>query len=334
MAATWPSPFGVDGKVRLHTRRLNESRVTPLTGTENAHSPFFSPAGDWIGFFADGKLKKVAAEGGAVVTLCDASTGYGGSWGDDGSIIAALNYSSFLSRVPSSGGEPMPVTKFNSADATHRWPQVLPGSKAVLFTAAAQAGTGYDDANIEAVSLETGEAEDSCARLFRSLSQRCHPSEPDRIPHLSSPEYAFRRALSRWPFSPRWIPRADSGGCRQQRVGGRAWCVRPRRNVGHDVETVLEEELGGASDETLFEVCVREGRCLLTLDIDSADVLRFPPHQTAGIAVLRLPKNPSLRLLETLAGHMLQYLASETIHGRLWIVEPGRVRVMTILILR
>ena len=59
--------------------------------------------------------------------------------------------------------------------------------------------------------------------------------------------------------------------------------------AGHDAETVLQEELSGSSDETLFEVCVREDRCLLTLDIDFADVLRFPPHQTAGIAVLRLP---------------------------------------------
>ncbi len=91
--------------------------------------------------------------------------------------------------------------------------------------------------------------------------------------------------------------------------------------AGHDAETVLQEELSGASDETLFEVCVREDRCLLTLDIDFADVLRFPPHQTARIAVLRLPKNPSLRLPE------MQVLVSETIRGRPWIVEPGPLRV-------
>lgn len=74
-------------------------------------------------------------------------------------------------------------------------------------------------------------------------------------------------------------------------------------------------------------MCVREEQCLLTLDIDFADVLRFPPHRTAGIAVLRLPKNPSLRLLETLAGNLLQFLASASIRGRLWIVAPGRIRV-------
>ena len=96
-------------------------------------------------------------EGGAAVTLCDAPLGHGGSWGDDGNIIAALNQTSVLSRVPSGGGTPVPVTKLNAGEVLHRWPQVLPGSQAVLFTAAAQLSPSYDDANIEVVSLKTGE---------------------------------------------------------------------------------------------------------------------------------------------------------------------------------
>lgn len=98
-------------------------------------------------------------------------------------------------------------------------------------------------------------------------------------------------------------------------------------HAGHDAETVLEEQLGGSSDETLFEACIREDRCLLTLDMDFADILRFPPHRAPGIAVLRVPGNPSLRLLEALVGGLLRLLAVEPIRGRLWIVEPGRVRV-------
>ncbi len=151
------SLLGADGKARLYTRLLNQSQATPLAGTENAHAPFFSPAGDWIGFFAEGKLKKIAVEGGAAVTLCDAAFGYGGSWGDDGNIIAALNFTGVLSRIPSAGGTPVPVTKLASGEVTHRWPQVLPGSQAVLFTVAAQIAAGYDDANIDVVSLQTGE---------------------------------------------------------------------------------------------------------------------------------------------------------------------------------
>jgi predicted nuclease of predicted toxin-antitoxin system len=97
--------------------------------------------------------------------------------------------------------------------------------------------------------------------------------------------------------------------------------------AGYDAETVLQEQLGGSSDETLYAHCIREDRCLLTLDMDFADVLRFPPHRTAGIAVLRVPKNPSLRLLEALVRDLIRFLATESIRGRLWIVEPRRVRV-------
>jgi Tol biopolymer transport system component len=147
---------GADGKLRLHTRLLNQSQVTPLAGTENASFPFFSPAGDWIGFFADNKLKKIAVEGGAAVTLCDAPNLRGASWGDDGNIIAALNTGGALSRVSSDGGTPVPVTKLNSGEVTHRWPQVLPGSQAVLFTASTHTGR-EDDGNIDVISLKTGE---------------------------------------------------------------------------------------------------------------------------------------------------------------------------------
>ena len=147
---------GADRNVRLYTRLLNQAQVTPLSGTENAHSPFFSPDGQWIGFFADGKLKKISVEGGAAVTLCDAPGLAGASWGDDGNIIAALSPTGGLSRVPSAGGTPVLVTKLNTGELTHRWPQVLPGSQAILFTASTRRGN-YDNANVDVVSLKTGE---------------------------------------------------------------------------------------------------------------------------------------------------------------------------------
>jgi Tol biopolymer transport system component/predicted Ser/Thr protein kinase len=146
-----------DGKVRLHTRLLEQNQATALAGTENAFSPFFSPDGEWIGFFADDKLKKISVQGGAAVTLCDAPDPDGASWGDDGNIVAALNgRAGGLWRVPSSGGTPVPLTKLNPGEVTHRWPQVLPGSQAVLFTASTVLGN-YDEANIDAFSLRTGE---------------------------------------------------------------------------------------------------------------------------------------------------------------------------------
>jgi Tol biopolymer transport system component/predicted Ser/Thr protein kinase len=145
---------GADGKVRLYTRLLDQNQVTPLAGTENAFGPFFSPDGEWIGFFADSKLKKISAGGGATVTLCDAPAPRGASWGDEGNIVAALDGLSGLSRIPSSGGTPVPLTKLNPGELTHRFPQVLPGSQAVLFTVSTQQGN-YDNANIDVVSLKT-----------------------------------------------------------------------------------------------------------------------------------------------------------------------------------
>ncbi|MGO9255121.1 MAG: protein kinase domain-containing protein [Bryobacteraceae bacterium] len=147
---------GTDGKVRIYTRLMNQSEMTPLAGTDEASYPFFSPGGEWIGFFADNKLKKVSVEGGATVTLCDAPYGNGASWGDDGNIIAALNFVGGLSRIPSAGGTPAPVTKLTSGEATHRRPQVLPGSQAILFTSSAQLDN-FQDAKIEVISLPTGE---------------------------------------------------------------------------------------------------------------------------------------------------------------------------------
>ncbi|MFN7926302.1 MAG: protein kinase [Bryobacteraceae bacterium] len=177
----------LDGKVRIHTRLLNQGQFTPLAGTEGAYSPLFSPEGDWIGFFTQDKLKKIAADGGAAVTLCGAPFGYGGSWEDDGHIIAALDLAGGLSRVPSGGGMPKLVTNLGPGEATHRWPQVLPGRRAVLLTVAAQVGTTYDDANIDVLSLETGERKTIVrgGRFARYLAGSAGPSDTGHVVYLS-----------------------------------------------------------------------------------------------------------------------------------------------------
>jgi predicted nuclease of predicted toxin-antitoxin system len=96
---------------------------------------------------------------------------------------------------------------------------------------------------------------------------------------------------------------------------------------GHDAQTVRMQGLQGSPDAHLFEVCRVEQRCLVTLDLDFADVLRFPPSLTNGIVVIRLPRNPSLALLEQLVSQFLQTLTHMPIERRLWIVEPSRIRV-------
>jgi predicted nuclease of predicted toxin-antitoxin system len=99
------------------------------------------------------------------------------------------------------------------------------------------------------------------------------------------------------------------------------------RAAGHDVQTVRDEGLQGSSDQHLYNVCRFEQRCLVTLDLDFADTIRFQPVQGAGIAVIRLSRNPSLPLLEQLVRQFLEMLTKMSISGRLWVVEIGRIRV-------
>jgi len=137
----------------LFTRKLDQPTAAELPITPGATSPFFSPDGQWIGFVAGGKLRKISVEGGGEIALCDAAASYtGADWGEDGNIIASLRVSGGLSRVSSAGGTPTPVTQLEGEERTHRWPQVLPGAKAVLFTAE-NTTAGFDDARIDVVTL-------------------------------------------------------------------------------------------------------------------------------------------------------------------------------------
>src|SRR5262249_37714757 len=90
--------FHTDGKYRRAARKLDQRKFMPLSGTDGAGTQFFSPDGQWLAFFADGRLKKVAVQGGSPISLCDAPGPMGASWGDDDNIIAALNGGSGLYR--------------------------------------------------------------------------------------------------------------------------------------------------------------------------------------------------------------------------------------------
>ncbi len=131
-----------DGRPRLWVRSLNSLSEQALPGTENGSFPFWSPDGEQLGFFADGKLKKVAIAGGSVTTLCNSHYSGGGSWNRDGIIVFAAGGSDGLQRVGSDGGSPQPITTFNTQrrDATHRWPAFLPDGRRFLFAAQALSG--------------------------------------------------------------------------------------------------------------------------------------------------------------------------------------------------
>jgi serine/threonine-protein kinase len=146
---------GPDGRQQLATRLLDQAQPTLLPGTEGGGDPFFSLDGQWIGFFAGAELKKISVQGGSPVVLCGAYNARGASWGEDENIIAAMGPQAPLYRVPVAGGMRRLFTKPGPGEFTHRWPQVLPGGRAVVFTASPSV-TSMDNADIEAVSLKTG----------------------------------------------------------------------------------------------------------------------------------------------------------------------------------
>ena len=130
------------GKVLLYVRALTSLTAQALTGTDDAIYPFWSADSREIGFFADGKLKKINADGGPPQTLCDAPSGRGGTWNKDGMIVFAPATTQPLSSVSAAGGTPAPASKFNPSqeENSHRWPFFLPDGKHFLFWARSARG--------------------------------------------------------------------------------------------------------------------------------------------------------------------------------------------------
>jgi serine/threonine-protein kinase len=133
--------LGSDGGARLFVRRLEALEAVELEGTIGAHAPFFSPDGRWLGFYADGRVKKtLVAGGGSPIALAEAADFLGASWGVDGFIVARLDRSVNLWRVPEDGGAPTALPALDGELATLRWPQLLPDGRSVIGTTNTAAG--------------------------------------------------------------------------------------------------------------------------------------------------------------------------------------------------
>lgn len=132
------------GRTLLWARPLNALAGQALNGTDDASLPFWSPDSRFIGFFAGGKLKKIEASGGPPQTLCDAPTGRGGTWNDEGTIVFCPSSApnNPLSRVSAAGGVPVKITKLDSSrgELSHRWPYFLPDGKHLLYVSRTTAG--------------------------------------------------------------------------------------------------------------------------------------------------------------------------------------------------
>ncbi len=140
--------------VRLFTRRLDQPKATELQGTQGAGRPFFSPDGQWVGFAVGATVKKISVDGGAVVPLGTLDGPFAGaSWAEDGALFVGVGGARGLLQSPAAGGAPQIVA--TAADVTLAQPKLLPGGKAILFSAGF-AGTSVDTVTIEVLTLADG----------------------------------------------------------------------------------------------------------------------------------------------------------------------------------
>ena len=148
------------GASTLWVRALDSLAARSLPGTDNARYPFWSPDNGSLGFFADGKLKRIDVAGGPAIALCDSPDPRGGTWNDDGAILFEPQYREPIFRVSASGGSPIRVTRLDPArrETTHRWPFFLPDGKHFLyFSGSHQTGTDSDLDAIFVGSLDSAE---------------------------------------------------------------------------------------------------------------------------------------------------------------------------------
>ncbi len=149
---------------QLFLRPIDGFDSKALAGTEGADNPFFSPDGQWLGFVADRKMKKISLSGGAPFTVCTVVTSvFGANWQADGTIVFApsapghLVPGAGLLRVSAEGGSPTTMTGLRERETEPRWPEVLPDGRAVLYSAAPAGANWSSDGMIYIESLETRE---------------------------------------------------------------------------------------------------------------------------------------------------------------------------------
>ena len=144
-----------DGKILLWIRSLDTLAAQSLPGTEGAGRPFWSPDSRYLGFFADGKLKKIDVSGGPAIPLCDSGLGLGGTWSQDGVIVFAPGTNSGLQKVSASGGATTAATALSASEVGHRRPFFLPDGRHFLYYAAGPGTPGAGQVYIS--SLDSAE---------------------------------------------------------------------------------------------------------------------------------------------------------------------------------
>jgi hypothetical protein len=213
-----------DDKYLLWVRSMDTLTAQPLGETDGASSPFWSPDGSYVGFFAGGKLKKIEVSGGPPITLCDATDNIGGTWSRDGVIVFAPRNPSTLQKVSAAGGVSTAATVLGHGEALHGRPFFLSDGRHFLYRAFGSPGGIYvgslDSAErkwlLNADSTNVLYTQDHLlflrettlmAQPFAHLSEKLSAVKT-RLPT----KVRFRRALSEDTnrFGKAWFPRSRS----------------------------------------------------------------------------------------------------------------------------
>jgi serine/threonine protein kinase len=159
------------GRSLLYLRELNAFEFEPIAGTEGATQPFFSPDGEWVGFFAHAALHRVALAGGSPFKICDVPTFPaipGATWGTDDTIVFSGHMGSTLRRVSAAGGAVEELTTASGPQEAHRWPHFLPDGRGVVYTVVKPGTTSIAVHSFRTGTSTTLDLEGTAARYVRS----------------------------------------------------------------------------------------------------------------------------------------------------------------------
>jgi len=282
-----------DDKRSLWVRELDALKPRSLAGTEGATLPFWSPDNRFLGFFADGKLKKIDASGGPPQVLAAASYASGGTWNRDGVIVFTPNVFDPLYRISASGGTAVPVTKLGPREEAHRSASFLPDGRHIVFMADARR---TEDHRIKVADLDSGEVQDLIGAVsnvafaqpgfilfVRAGSLLAQPFDPKRLRLAGEPvvvgESLTESGATNHHFE---FSVSESGVLAYRSADPRSqltWVDRTGRQIGRIGEPVRRGfvELSAAGNQVAYEQIDADGRNadLWLLDVSRATTSRF-----------------------------------------------------------
>jgi Tol biopolymer transport system component len=297
-----------DGKSQLWLHSLADSSARPLPGTESGSFPFWSPDSVSVGFFADGKLKRIDVDTGSVRTLANASIGRGGAWNRDGTIVFSPGTNDALLRVSGLGGDPAPVTRLEPRQAGHRFPEFLPDGRHFLYyVTGSPESRGVVLADLQGITprrlfdADTAAVFAPSGHLFFARQGALHAQRFDPVTRelagtaIALPEQVavdstvYRVALSASAVGSIAYRATSSAGQRQFTWFDRAGLVIG--TAGERMDGILSPSMSPDRRSVAFSRSVNGNQDIWLLDILSGDIKQFTFDPGIDFAPLWSPDN-------------------------------------------